>query len=222
MAYTNKAGGWGAGLVVLIIVGAIARSCSNAPTNPVAALPPAPPPGQVARLNPRDHLQPHWHAEPIIPQKRQGDQNVPFLHQAETNPNNLWENSLVRDNPPGDRSQQPQKSPLEKLGWSRARCMLCQKQRTNQEGIQFSDADGFGFCANCGICANAFRLHSLNFQQGFGSNPQVDAMAKEYITAIGDRYPLYLAAFAHWGNAAQWSEAWRNYAVLTAGPNSGR
>jgi hypothetical protein len=51
MADTNKAEGWGLGtglLVAFLIAGAIARSCSNAPTKPVAAVPPPLPPGQVA------------------------------------------------------------------------------------------------------------------------------------------------------------------------------
>jgi hypothetical protein len=116
----------------------------------------------------------------------------------------------------------PKREPMERLGWDRRRCMLCGVQRSNQDKAHFSDGDGFGFCGDCGSCANAYRVCSANFQQGFGSDPKVELMAKSYMTAVSNRYALYSVAFAMWGNEEKWRECWRNFAVLTAGPQSGR
>jgi hypothetical protein len=93
--------------------------------------------------------------------------------------------------------------------------MFCRKQRTRQEANQYSDSEGFGFCADCGSCANAFAVHRRNFNQGFGSDPRTEQLAKVYLDSIAKRYPLHTAAFSQWGNNQAWREAFHNFAVLT-------
>ncbi|OWK38389.1 hypothetical protein FRUB_07509 [Fimbriiglobus ruber] len=100
--------------------------------------------------------------------------------------------------------------------------MLCQKQRTLVEAGLFSDSDGFGFCTDCGTCANAFALHRANFERGLGSPEKVEQLAKSYgraLEALGNQNPLFVAAygagFLEWGNDRAWREAWHNIAVLT-------
>jgi hypothetical protein len=130
----------------------------------------------------------------------------------------------------GAQSPPRRRCPQEALGWNRSRCMLCRMQRTQQEADRFSDSDGFGFCADCGTCANAFAGHRANAERGLGSPPNVQQLARAYlraIEAVGNQNPLFgvtfVAGFSEWGNDRAWREAWHNTAVLTVpGYSEGR
>jgi hypothetical protein len=105
--------------------------------------------------------------------------------------------------------------------------MLCKVRRTKKDQVLFSDNDGFGFCEQCGTCANAYAAHRINFERGFGSPPRVELLAKSYLKSVetlSKQNPFlaisYTSAFGQWGNNQAWRESWRNVAILTNG--SGR
>jgi hypothetical protein len=115
---------------------------------------------------------------------------------------------------PVQRASEPQvgrrRCPQEALGWERSKCVFCRTTRTRDDVRQFSDSDGFGFCSDCGECANAFAS-----KRAGASDPQTERLAKLYLDSVGNRYPLQVTTFMQWGNNTAWREAWHNMAVLT-------
>ena len=137
--------------------------------------------------------------------------------------NNPWEQAINPGNGATPMPGVPQraKHPLEKLGWDRTHCLLCQAQRVREEAVRYSDRYGFGFCATCGVRAEAFSIARANMQRGFDSPVQVQRLAKDYANLFADRYPLYWVAFSSWRDEPKWKEAWSNFATITGGPQAG-
>lgn len=111
-----------------------------------------------------------------------------------------------------------ERSPLEQLGFKREECLMCQRRRSQVENRSFSDANGFGFCQTCGECAVVMR----KVKMGLPVDPQVQALATRHIEANVSRNPLLalpmMMGLATWGDEQAWNETWKNFSVLTAGP----
>ena len=95
---------------------------------------------------------------------------------------------------------------------------MCQRRRSQAEARSFSDANGFGFCQTCGECALVMRAMKM----GLPVDPQVQARTTQHIEANVSRNPLLampmMLGLATWGDEQAWNETWKNFSVLTSGP----
>lgn len=122
---------------------------------------------------------------------------------------------------PSQASPQPQakESALERFGWLRDRCMLCGQHRSANEQRIYSDRNGFGFCEECGMHADAFHLNFTESQRGRGVSPEIQRKSQVYVETVTNRFPFYWVAFLAWRQEQQWETLWHSYQRLTAGPS---